>query len=196
MKVINLTSKSKIYTSNAYCLLGNWNALADVNTLVDVGRDPEAIQKLEQLNTGVGKRRVDQVILTHSHYDHTSILSDLVERYNPRVYAYSSSVSNTRACLRDEQRLPCADQECEIIHIPGHSQDSVCVYCPLEKALFSGDTPLFTLQFAGDHEMGFVNALYKLMQKDVQTIYPGHGLPVTNKCNQIIRETYLRVKKK
>ena len=46
MKIINLTEKSTVYTANVYFILGNWNALPDVNTLIDVGRDPQIIEKI------------------------------------------------------------------------------------------------------------------------------------------------------
>jgi len=88
MKIINLTAHSRIYTGNVYLVLGNHNALADVNTLIDVGRDPQAISKLEQASTGVGKKRVDQVIITHEHYDHTGLLAEIKHEYQPKVYAY------------------------------------------------------------------------------------------------------------
>ena len=39
MKIVNLTQGSAVYTSNAYLLTGTWNAIPDVNTLVDTGRD-------------------------------------------------------------------------------------------------------------------------------------------------------------
>ncbi|MEA1943993.1 MAG: MBL fold metallo-hydrolase, partial [Euryarchaeota archaeon] len=69
MKVLNLTSDSKMYTSNVYLITGTWNAIDDLNTLVDVGRDPSVIEKINNASTGVGKKRVEQVVLTHSHYD-------------------------------------------------------------------------------------------------------------------------------
>ena len=55
MKILNLTEKSNVYTSNVYFVLGTWNALPDVNTLVDVGRDPAVIEAIKNASTGVGK---------------------------------------------------------------------------------------------------------------------------------------------
>ena len=71
MKIINLTENSTVYTSNVYLVLGSWNSLSDVNTLFDVGRDPNILEILNNTSTGFGKKRVEQVVLTHSHYDHT-----------------------------------------------------------------------------------------------------------------------------
>ena len=65
MKVDNLTSHNKVYTSNVYLLTGNWNTLSDLNTLIDVGRDPSILEKIDSASTGVGKQRVEPVSYTH-----------------------------------------------------------------------------------------------------------------------------------
>lgn len=190
MKVINLNARSSIYTSNTYCLLGDWNTLLDVNTIIDPGRDPAALLELEELNTGVGKKRLEQVIVTHNHYDHTSILQEMVESFKPRVLAFSSSVHFLDRCLSDREIVQCADRECEVIYIPGHSQDSICIYSPGEKVLFSGDTPLFIRDPGSSYPQSFLDALYYLTLKDVQIIYPGHGEPINYKCNEMISRSY------
>jgi glyoxylase-like metal-dependent hydrolase (beta-lactamase superfamily II) len=74
VKALNLSEKSQIYTSNVYLLAGDWNCIQDVNTLVDVGSDNSIIDLINHASTGVGKIRVEKVILTHNHYDHASLL--------------------------------------------------------------------------------------------------------------------------
>ncbi|KPQ41224.1 MAG: hypothetical protein MPEBLZ_04229, partial [Candidatus Methanoperedens nitroreducens] len=61
MKIQNLSGGSTIYTSNVYLITGTWNAFNDVNTLIDVGRDPAIIEIINNASTGVGKKRIDQV---------------------------------------------------------------------------------------------------------------------------------------
>ena len=72
MKVTLLKKNPNIYTCNAYLVRGNWNAISDVNTLIDIGTDSYIYEELQTISTGVGKRRVEQVILTHEHFDHAS----------------------------------------------------------------------------------------------------------------------------
>ena len=92
MKVFNLTESAEVYTSNVYLVRGSRNAIEDVNTLVDVGQDRGVLAKIANAPTGVGKTRVAQVILTHSHYDHAGMLGRVREEYHPICYAFSRSL--------------------------------------------------------------------------------------------------------
>ena len=99
-----------MYTSNVYLVTGTNNTLSDVNTLIDVGRDPMVLEVLPNEYTGVGKRAVEQVIITHNHYDHTSMLKPIVERYHPRVCAFSHHLAGVDILLKDEDEFIGADQ--------------------------------------------------------------------------------------
>jgi len=103
MKIINLTHDSDIYTSNVYLLLGDRKGIDDVNTLIDVGRDSSIIEKIRKLDTGVGKKKVEKVILTHGHYDHVSLLPTIKDEFHPRAYAFHS-FDGVKHLLRDKDR--------------------------------------------------------------------------------------------
>ena len=187
MKVMNLSADSQMYTCNVYLVTGSRNAINDVNTLVDVGRDPSVIEILDNAPTGVGKKRVEKVILTHSHYDHASLLPQIRERYNPKVYAYSSSLSGVDFLLKGGEWLKIGDMMFEVIHTPGHSGDSICLYCEKERVLFAGDTTLIINSTDGTYESGFVSALEKLCRRNIETIYFGHGPPMFKRGNKVLR---------
>ena len=78
MKVVPLRSPEPIYSGWSYLLLGEWNRLEDVNTLIDTGTDGSIVDLLPEIYTGVGKRQVDLVLLTHSHFDHAGGVSRIV----------------------------------------------------------------------------------------------------------------------
>lgn len=59
MRILNLTEKSNNYTSNVYMVLGTWNTLEDLTTLIDVGNDSSVISRIENFNTGLGKKKLD-----------------------------------------------------------------------------------------------------------------------------------------
>jgi len=187
MKILNLKSNNDIYSSNVYFVLGNSNAIDDVNTLVDVGRDPSVIEKIQKASTGVGKQRVEQVVLTHSHYDHTSLLPQIIEAYSPKVCAYSKSLDGVDRLLRDYETLKIGDAIFEVIYMPGHSNDSICLYCQSEGVLFAGDSPIIIHADGGTFEDAFVSALARLAHKNVKAIYFGHGDPLLTDCNAKIR---------
>jgi len=194
MRVISLKKSARIYSSNIYLVLGDWNHINDVNTVVDVGANGAAMEELEKLSTGVGKNPVEQVVLTHGHFDHTGGLPSVKEKYNPLVYAFAE-IKGVDRLLTDGQFLRLGDRDLEVIHTPGHSTDSICLYCKDEKVLFSGDTPIQIKSPGGTYERAFVNALERLSSLDVKTIYPGHGSPITRNPGQVIRETLSVVKK-
>lgn len=177
MKIFNLTDDSKLYTSNVYLLLGTWNTVNDINTLIDVGSDTAIVKKLEAINTGLGKRKVDQVILTHSHSDHTAMLQAIKEAFHPKVYAFNSHLKGIDQILRDGDEIRIGEKFFEIFHITAHSYDSICLYCNDEGILFAGDTS-FPIEFENAdllHENADVIA--RLQTKHIKTIYSGHGPP-------------------
>jgi len=195
VKVKNLSAKSRIYTSNVYLLTGDWNCMEDINTLIDVGRDPSIIDEIYQASTGVGKSRIEQVILTHNHYDHASLLPNIKNLFNPKVYAYSSYLEGIDCDLKGGELIKVADRICEIIYTPGHSNDSICIYCEEEKSLFAGDTPLIIRSVGGSYEERYVKALEYICKKDVRTIHFGHGEPLSQGCNQIMVQSLANVRK-
>ncbi|MBN1314730.1 MAG: MBL fold metallo-hydrolase [Anaerolineales bacterium] len=182
MRVTNLTQQSKVYTSNVFLIRGDWNTLKDVNTLIDVGNDPSMLERLRETSTGVGKCPVEQAILTHGHFDHVSILPIVRKAFNPIVYAHSKFVGADQV-LEDGQTLHCGDRTFEVIFTPGHSSDSICLYCEQDGVLFSGDAPIIIRSHGETYEAGFVQAMEKICQKDVRAIYFGHGNPLLENCN-------------
>jgi len=196
MKIDNLTNSTQIYTSNVFFLRGDWNTLDDVNTLIDVGRDPSVIEKIKDINTGVGKQKVQRVILTHNHYDHTSLLPLVIENFNPAVYSFSSNVPGVDQLVQDGDTFKIGDSQVEVLHTPYHTTDSICLYCPEESCIFTGDTPLIFDQLPSTSNRKFFQALKKISNKDIQTIYPGHGKPQNRNVAQKISETLDKIENK
>jgi len=175
MRIDNMARGNSVYTSNAYLVRGDWNALADRNTLVDTGRDPVVLDSLEQAATGVGKPRVEQVVLTHCHYDHVGMLQRIRQRFRPVVYAFSPHLDGVDRVLADGDRLFLGDAWFEVIHVPCHSQDSVCLYHPGSGVLFSGDTPVEQHLGGSIRSCDCGEMSSRLSHCAVDTVYPGHG---------------------
>ena len=189
MRIVTLESSGRMYTSQVYLVLGDASGLEDVNTLVDVGQDPAILASIERAPTGVGKWPVEQVVLTHGHSDHCALLPQVREAFHPKVFAFSPNIEGVGGLLRDGDTIKMGDGDFEVIHTPGHSSDSICLYNEAEGVLFAGDSPLLITSSTGTHEAGFLAALEKLCTRDVRRIYFGHGAPLTERCNQRLRDS-------
>ena len=192
MKVHLLRSTAAVYTANAYLILGDSNRLEDVNALVDVGTDGTIVNSIGQMSTGVGKKPVARVILTHSHFDHSGGLGRVIVKFNPEVLAYSMMDGVSRL-LTDGEVILLGDELFEIIHSPEHSSDSICLFSLTSGALFSGDTPLNIQSPGGTYQEGFVVFLEDLVRKGVRTIYSGHDAPNSKNPMEVIRATLRNV---
>ena len=191
MRIVTLENSGRVYTCEVYLVLGGASRLDDVNTLVDVGQDPAILASIERAPTGVGKWAVEQVVLTHCHSDHCALLPQIREAFHPKVLAFCPNIDGVTGLLRDGDAVKMGDEVFEVIHTPGHSSDSVCLYNQTEGVLFAGDTPLLITSPTGTYETGFLAALEKLCARDVRRIYFGHGAALSERCNERLRESQM-----
>jgi glyoxylase-like metal-dependent hydrolase (beta-lactamase superfamily II) len=189
VRILTLENSGRVYTSQVYLVLGGASRLEDVNTLVDTGQDPAALASIGRAPTGVGKWPVEQVVLTHGHSDHCALLPQVREAYHPRVCAFSPNVFGVDRLLRDGDGIRMGDEDFEVIHTPGHTSDSICLYNQREGVLFAGDSPVLIASPGGTYEAGFLAALEKLCARDIRRIYFGHGAPLGERCNERLRES-------
>lgn len=194
MKVVPLRSPGPVYSGWAYLLLGEWNRLDDVNTLIDTGTDGGIVDLLQSVSTGIGKRQVDQVILTHSHFDHAGGVPRVTATYDCPVAAGAPGDGVTHV-LQDGDVLRVADREAEIIRCAEHSMDSLCIYVREEGALFTGDTPMSIHAAGGTYSEDFVHVLERLTSLRVNALYTGHDAPVLQGAQELIAATLRTVRR-
>jgi glyoxylase-like metal-dependent hydrolase (beta-lactamase superfamily II) len=195
MKISAIKGLGQAYTSNVYLITGNMRGVDDVNTLVDVGNDPSMLPTLADFYAGVGKSPVEQIVLTHSHSDHTGQLTTIKKLYNSRVMAAAHAVKGVDHILVDGELFQMGDRTFEVIHMPGHSQDSICLYNADEAVVFVGDSPVLIRSAGGTYEMGFIRALTRLCQKRVKAIYFGHGEPTFRNAQELLAHSLQNVMK-
>ena len=104
---------------------------------------------------------------THSHPDHRLGNQALLERSAARYLDFET--------LRAEEAVVIDGERLNVMHTPGHTQDSVCFY--FKGVLLSGDT-LFNGKvgrcFTGDAE-AFFESIRKILQFPDETwVYAGH----------------------
>jgi glyoxylase-like metal-dependent hydrolase (beta-lactamase superfamily II) len=175
MKIIPLKKSVTTYSCRSYLLLGTWNRVGDLNTVIDPGTD-EILAEIEQLSTGFGKVAVEQIILTHTHFDHMGGIAALKRRYGARVLAFNGA-PGVDELIHDGQFVKAGDEFLEVIHIPNHSSDSICLYAPGSQALFSGDTHLRIRTPEEHYSDEYLKGLDKLAGRNIQTVFSGHDEP-------------------
>jgi hydroxyacylglutathione hydrolase len=86
-----------------------------------------------------------------------------------------------------------------VIHTPGHTPGSICLYNPENKVIFVGDN----LRYSNGKIEGPINRLLpepekykesmkKLAELDIEVILTGHSNPVTSEGGHLIEE-YLKM---
>jgi hydroxyacylglutathione hydrolase len=130
-----------------------------------------------------GEEGMSRVILTHRHVDHMGGVPD-VRRAFPRV-PVGKLVRNDAALpvpmesLADGTVIRGDGVTLHAVYTPGHASDHLCYYLEEERALFTGDLILggsTTVIPPDDGDLGdYLASLRRVLQLDVQRIYPAHG---------------------
>lgn len=80
--------------------------------------------------------------------------------------------------IEKEQTIDVGDYSFSLLHTPGHTQDSICLYEPNQGWLFSGDSaypgPIY-LQFQDSDAQAYQSSIHRLLKFPIKTIMPGHN---------------------
>jgi len=193
MRVIQLARNPATYTCRSYLILGDWNQIDAVNTLIDPGTDGYIMDEIDRIYTGCGKVPVEQVLLTHNHFDHAASADLFRQKYGAMVYGWVPG-TGVDVLLKDNQVLKAGDDYLDVLYTPGHSSDSVSFYCQSQKLLFSGDTQLRIRTVGGKYTREYVDTLIKLAQREIEMVYPGHDDPFNHDVRSIILDTLQNVR--
>ena len=83
--------------------------------------------------------------------------------------------------LDDDDKIHLGDIEFDILHTPGHTKGGICIYCPEQKMIFTGDTLFRGTWGRTDLPTGSLNEIMDsiinrlLVLPDDTIVYPGHG---------------------
>lgn len=190
---VGLIKNPYTYSGYFFYVRGTWNAIPDVNTLIDTGTNDFVIQAIADINSGVGKRKVDLVILTHEHFDHAGGLKYVVEYYKPEVVLACKQLPFVTETTYDGMKVKIGDVNAEILHTPGHSNDSICIYSEEAETIFVGDMAYNIKSPGGSYGVDFVEALEKICSLKISTLYSGHDQPITENVMDVLNETYNNV---
>jgi hydroxyacylglutathione hydrolase len=162
--------------------------------LIDTGAGvPGYMPLLTSFLRGDRTEDVSQVILTHRHIDHIGGVPD-VRRAFPRI-PVAKLVKNDATLpvpmesLADGAMIRGAGVTLHAVYTPGHASDHLCYYLEEERALFTGDLILggsTTVIPPDDGDLAdYMASLRRVLELDVQRIYPAHG-PVLEPARPVI----------
>lgn len=126
--------------------------------------------------------KIEKILLTHSHFDHSNALDVLVRETGAEVYIHEGEAKEISAALRvhptkDGEKIEVGDLEVLCIHTPGHTPGSQCFL--VAGALITGDT-LFVdgcgrVDLPGSDPKKMHASLRRISELDPNIIiYPGH----------------------
>lgn len=104
--------------TNCYILEKGNNAI-----VIDPGANGEKIiENIEQKVVGI--------VITHSHDDHTGAMMDIMKKYNCPIFNGHNLADGKHSI---------ENFSFEVIHTPGHMDDSITLYFKEENIMFVGD---------------------------------------------------------
>ncbi len=168
--------------------------------VIDPGFPKESVELAEFIIER--KLRVEYIIATHGHFDHVLGVDKLRERlgYKPKFYIHIDDLNllakagdalnqffgvyvkppKPDVYLYGGERFTLNGIVFEIIHTPGHTRGSICIYIESEKIMFTGDTlfrgSIGRFDFPESDENLMRKSLQRLANMDPEIrIFPGHG---------------------
>jgi glyoxylase-like metal-dependent hydrolase (beta-lactamase superfamily II) len=104
------------------------------------------------------------------------------KRFDARLKEIGGRGSRIHRAVRDGDTIEVGSKKFEVIHVPGHTHGSICLYERREGALFIGDTPYPSawipswLGLVVDAE-AYSKSLLRLSELRPRIIFPGHSDP-------------------
>ena len=173
---------------------------AKKNLLIDTGLPWEQELLAAQLaDVGLTKDDIHIVVLTHEHLDHIGC----VPFFSPRTVIAAHSMAANKIGLQDEfvlmsksfhlnveeyhidfhlhhgTTIDLGNLTLQVLHTPGHSSGSICLYEANRQILFTGDTIFANGILGGIFPSGSISdyalTLRQLSTLRIKELYPGHG---------------------
>jgi glyoxylase-like metal-dependent hydrolase (beta-lactamase superfamily II) len=191
------------FSSNVYVLAG------DYLTIVDPGNDYTSF--FQFFNLGYKPEEIKKIVLTHGHRDHAmgtfellrypSIMENkdlevIIHEAGP--YEFKKMIGEVEHPLievKGGETLELSGFDWEVIRTPGHTIDGICLYHAPTKTAITGDTVLPHAMADVDKNAGgklehYLYGLRSLLEKDIEIILPGHGVPMAIDGGKAVEQTY------
>ncbi|MEM4483390.1 MAG: MBL fold metallo-hydrolase [Candidatus Methanomethylicia archaeon] len=177
--------------------------------LIDAGapeNDAKILKYLNENNFDLNKCR--GIIVTHHHFDHMGCLAKLKNKLKTRVIAHIEEAPyiNGKKRIRRIMEVETVNVDLEVkdkdmiddlmvIHTPGHTPGSICLYHQMDKAIFIGDLVEnendnlieIPIQYSLD-PIGNRRSIKKVYETlDFEILLPSHGKPIIGNAKEKMR---------
>jgi glyoxylase-like metal-dependent hydrolase (beta-lactamase superfamily II) len=175
---------------NSFLIYGKKKILIDPGHQHLFGHVEDELKKLSLI-----PQDIDVVLITHGHPDHIEgirafvetgcliavhkIEMDFIRQVAPHFGEALGVPDFEPDILLQEGDLAVGDIHLDIIHTPGHSPGSICIYWPERKALITGDL-IFSqgigrTDLPGGNGETLKQSIKKVSTLDAHYLLPGHG---------------------
>jgi glyoxylase-like metal-dependent hydrolase (beta-lactamase superfamily II) len=184
--------------------------------LIDTGTGFHNKDTIAKLNEVKSIDKLDRIILTHNHADHSGGAKELSNEFNTNVYAHeldsepliqgNGAVTGAMmfgfnqarldiAFLKEGDTINCGDVKLKVIHTPGHSPGSISLYDEVSESLFCGDLAFMDggvgrWDLPGGDYKTLVKSYEKVLELDLSNFYPGHGPSNEGKAKEYIQMSF------
>jgi len=187
-------------TEHVFAYIGGGNMTALILptrvVIIDAGKPIPIMEKIRHEIEANTKKKVDTVILTHFHSDHTGaspvfsdctiissslLMKSLKQAKRKPPAGYKLTFPNRT--FDDQIEIKDGDIQLLVKRTGGHTDDSAYVYCPNYKVLAAGDNLIvnaYPFGAKGGNPDLWIQALKEYLSCDVDYFIPGHG-PVVGK---------------
>jgi hydroxyacylglutathione hydrolase len=192
--------------------------------LVDTGMPGKSNEIIDYVKNDLkhDPEDIKTIVITHHHFDHTGNLDKLKKITGAKVAIHSADADyisgeksqhgslfmipvvmfmkiiyrskpiNADILLEDGDQIG----DYWVIHTPGHTSGSICLYNPVSKVIFVGDNLMYSNnKIEGPrvlHEPEqYKKSMKKLGDLDIDVILTGHGQPITSEANNKLN-TFLK----
>ncbi len=182
--------------ASAFTFSGTCTYIVGEGAVAVVDPGPADPIHLAAVLSAVAGERVETILVTHTHRDHSALANDLREATGARIVGpppfqpkddsgLDSSHDRTYApdaVFADGERLALGGFTIEAVATPGHCGNHFCLALLEERSLFSGDHVMAwstSVIAPPDGSMrAYMASLEKVRSRDDTIYWPGHGGPV------------------
>lgn len=176
---------------------------SETRVVIDPGPDDPA--HLETI-VALGGGRIEQILCTHSHSDHSpgaaplQALTGAVVRGRPAPDDdYQDETYAPDRSLDDGERIAVAGASLRALHTPGHASNHVCFLLEGAGMLFTGDhlmsgSTVVILPPDGSMRL-YMESLRHLLTMPIVSLAPGHGAVIADAPADIERVIAHRLKR-